>query len=221
MQAGKSFSSRRKAPSGQPPTKKMRVSLVNPNPGLTSKTSKLENKNIDVAAPAVPIVFGQTTATLALLNGCAQGTTAITHVGRSIMMKSLTWKFSGHLAPTTTGASPVRLLIIYDKQPNGVACTAAQVLSADILAAPMNLDNSHRFTILADHEISCIGTAGPQAFFAKGYRKIGLPAEFGSAAADITAITTGSVYAFFWQDGGLLVALPSCIFTSRIRFEDA
>lgn len=166
------------------------------------------------------VVFGQTTATLQLLNGIQQGASEVQRIGRSVDMVSLTYKWVGYLAPTTTGASPLRLLIVYDKQPNGAALTALNVLQIDSIESLMNLSFSKRFIILVDEEVECIGTSGPQAWFKKGFRTLNLPAEFQGTSGAITGIETGSVYALVYQAGGLLVASPNSQLYTRIRYID-
>jgi len=184
-----------------------------------------EKKNIDNTSGM--ITFNQTTANTLLCNAVDDGTLATQRIGRRITMTSLEYRFAGAMAPTTTGASPLRLTIIYDRQPNGVLPTAAQAFAADSIHSMMNLNNSKRFKVLVDEIIPGIGTAGPQEFIIKGFRdftgkgrKPGLPAEYQSSNGDITDITTGAIVAFVWQLGGLLVANPTNLLYTRVRFTD-
>lgn len=186
------------------------------NPVLSTAPEK---KNLDINQ-ASPVVAAQTTATVALLNGSGIGSDDFNHVGRKTLMKSIQWRFTGHLAPTTTGSSAIRMLIIYDKQANGVAPTTTQVVVADSIENPMQLDYSERFVVLVDEIIECVGTQGPQAFYTKGYRKINLPCEFIGTGGTITSIGTGSIYSYVWQDGGLITASPATQLYTRIRFID-
>ena len=119
-----------------------------------------ELKNIDATSNAL-IVAGQTTATLLPLNLIAQDSTANGRIGRRVTLKSLYVRFQASLAATTAGNSPLRLIIVCDKQTNAAALTAAQVLQADAIVNPNLLDNSRRFVTLMDWEHDGIGTAGP------------------------------------------------------------
>lgn len=193
-------------------------SLMNPT---RPKATNEEKKNIDKDTSTL-IVFNQTTAVKTLLNGVAYGNTATTHVGRQMNMCSLTYRFVGHLAATTTGAAALRLLIVYDKQPNGALAAVTDILVGDAIEAPMNLFNNKRFIVLVDEEIECLGVQGPQAFQRKGHRKLNLPTEFNANSnGDITDINTGAVIALTYQSGGLLVASPATQLFTRIRFLDA
>lgn len=189
------------------------------NPPTRNISRYVELKNIDTSSSG--IVFGQTTASLSLLNGCDDGTSASQRSGRRITMRSLAWKFNCTMAATTTGASAIRNLIVYDRQPNAAAPTAGNVLTSNSITSLMNLQNSRRFVILLDKLYNGIGTAGPQSMMDSGYMKLNLDVEFNDQSTnDITSITTGSVYLLQYQDGNLLVASPTNNFFSRIRFED-
>jgi len=186
-----------------------------------------ELKVIDNANAPAPALAGTGVLT-PVLNGIAQGTDNNQHIGRQTTMKSLYWMFQGTTAPTTTGGGSVRLVIVYDKEAEGAAPTIAAGLQTDIfnqdsIEAMQNLDNRDRFIVLVDEIIECIGTAGPQAFMRKGYRKIQLPVVFNSNAnAVIGAINTGSVYGVTWFSQGTFgVAKPLLDLQTRIRFEDA
>jgi hypothetical protein len=144
-------------------------------------------------------------------------------------MVSLTWIFQASLAATTVGHSPIRLLIVYDKQSNGVAPSTLDVVTIDEIDSLMNLNNSRRFKILADEVYEQgLSTAGPGALITKGFRDFtgkgrrrGLDVEFRDTnAGDITDIITGSIYSFIWQNGGLITASPTNSFYTRIRFID-
>jgi hypothetical protein len=196
---------------------KTRHSLVNP---VSRKGLEPEKKNVDTTINT-SIVFGQSTGTLQLLNGLVPGNSATTRIGRTVTMRSLEIRWLGSLAPTTTGSSPLRMLVIYDKQTNASAPMATDILVSDLIDSPMNLSNSKRFIIIANEEISCVGTAGPQSWFSNIYRKLNLPIEFNTATnGTVGDIVTGAIFALFYQEGTLLVASPSNLFYSRIRFID-
>lgn len=184
-----------------------------------------EVKFIDLSTNLNPSLAG--TGTLSgVLNGCAQGTDAVQYIGREIDMTSLYWMIDVYMQAGTTGAGPIRVVIVYDKEAEGAAPTIAAGAQTDIFAtddiqAVMNLNNRDRFIVLVDEIVECIGTAGPQSAFRKGYRKMSLPVVFNaSAAATIAAINTGSIYAVSWLSGNLAVAAPVVTLKTRIRFTD-
>lgn len=218
---------KRKA-SGQAQSNKPKMQKQGSAYGPALRRSLEEKKNIDVNN-ANAVVAAQTGATIFLLNGVTPGTSGTTRVGRRITMTSLNWRWVGALAPTTAGASPIRLLIVYDKQANAAAPGAGDVLVIDAIDSPMNLNNSRRFKILADVEIPCVGTSGPAAWSETGFRdftakgtKAGLDVEFNAGTAGTIAdIQTGSIYALVYQYGTLITASPTSNLYTRIRFLDA
>lgn len=162
-----------------------------------------------------------------LLNGCSQGTDATQHIGRQTTMKSLYWLWEGYVAPTTVGGTPLRLVILYDKESEGAAPTIAAAAQTDAfnqdnILAQQNLNNRDRFVVLVDEVVECCGQGGPQTFMRKGFRKVGLPVVFNAGTgATIAAINTGAVYAFTWATDGITTAAITSQLQTRIRFEDA
>jgi len=179
-----------------------------------------ELKNVDVSSSAL-IVAAQTTATALLLNGLAQGTTATTRIGRRVTLKSLYFRFQASMAATSAGASPIRLLVVYDKQTNATPTTAGLVLASDALNSLNLLDNARRFVTLCDVMLPCLGTGGPQAVAHVFYKKINLPMEFNTGSAGTVGdIQTGSIYMLAFQNGGIITANPTQAFNCRIRYTD-
>lgn len=205
----------------QPPLKKHKPTLARPVT-KRSTSGNVEKKNIDVQSAASTVVAGQVTATVVpLVIGCIEGTAPTQHVGRRVQLKSLQVRWQGSMSSTSINSSPLRIVVIYDKQANAAQCTAAQVFAQDQISSPMNLSNSKRFIILLDKEIECVGTQGPQSWSINEFRKIDLPIEFNETNGGTVAdITTGSVTAFFYQIGQIATASPLSSFYSRLRFTD-
>lgn len=186
-----------------------------------------EKKNIDNLFTN-SIVAGATAASLHLLNGVDDGATAITRIGRRISMSNLSIRWLGNLAATSAGASPLRLVVVYDRQTNAQAPAVTDVFQVDQISTMMNLANARRFKVIVDENVECVGTGGPQAWsrmifrdFTQGGRKPGLAVEFNTAStANVDSITTGSIYAFLWQTGGIITAAPTQALFTRVRFTD-
>lgn len=195
------------------PRKTLRFQVVSPN---------MEKKNIDIGGPntitmtfATATWFGGT-----LLNGVAQGLTPNTRVGRKTTMVSLLLRWAASLAATSTGGSPVRIKVVYDKQSNGAAPVITDILTIDSFFAPNNLDNSDRFVTLIDKITDPISTG--DSFSVAGVEKVNMALEtmFTGTAGAIANILSGSIYIFASMDSGILVASPTLAYISRIRFTD-
>lgn len=201
----------------------MKASMV-----MVKRVRTEERKNIDSGAVTGTITAAQATSSLLLLNGCDDGATSTTRIGRRITMTSMEIRWVGSMAATSAGSSPLRMCVVYDRQSNGTAPAATDVFAADLISTMMNLSNSRRFKVLVDELVECVSTAGPAGWNLKLWRdftakgtKPGLVVEFNeNSTSTITSIVTGSIYAFWWQNGNIITANPTSQFYSRIRFTD-
>lgn len=183
-----------------------------------------ELKNIDtITTSAVLFPLATTTGVVsACLNGCAQGTTAVTRVGRRITIKSIYVRGVVIKAATTTGENIMRLMIVYDKQANATAPTGAAVLVPDAVHGVNLLDNSRRFVTLMDKVFSCstVGGANQDDHF-EFYKKVNLPVEYNAGSAGTVGdIQSGSLHMIAWNAAGFLVAAPAGSITVRVRYSD-
>lgn len=185
-------------------------------PADSKEQKDLTTSNV-IGLPAV----GQLTGVLTLINGCAQGTTAFTRIGRRIKMTSLYIRIWNLTAATQVGSSTTRIIVVYDKQSNATAPVATDILLADGIQNGNNLSNSRRFVTLCDKVMQSIGPAGPQAAYKKIYLKLNHPVEFNTGSAGtIGDIQTGAVYVLLYANGGTTTAGSSHQTFTRIRFVD-
>ena len=206
----------RTAPATKRPAKRARSNFQQPR----RKISQVEKKNFD-ATSTTTIVAAQSTATVLQIFTPDQGTAPTEHVGRRTNAVSLTYKWEGSFAPTTVGSSPLRMLIVYDKQPNAATPATTTIVVSDIIVTLMNLQNSRRFKVIADEIIPEFGVNGPASFMISGFRSINLETEYNDVnGGTIADITTGSMIALFWQNGNIITASPTNAFFSRVRFTD-
>lgn len=180
-----------------------------------------EIKFIDVNINLTMPLGAATFSAAQLLNGCVQGTEATQRVGRRINLKSLYMRYTGELNATTTGSSPYRVLVVYDKQTNAAAPLITDVLLADSFHAPNNLSNRDRFVTLVDHVTVTMDNDGPSTVADVIYRKINLETMFNTGnAGTVGDITSGSIYIFVAQCGKLIALAPSFVYRSRIKYTD-
>lgn len=175
---------------------------------------------------ASTIVAAQTTAVRTSIYSPDQGVGPAQHIGRATSNHSLLWKWYGSYAATTAGSSPIRLVIVYDRQPNAALPTTTDVFDQDYIGALNNLNNNRRFLILVNKELA-LSSQGPQSFNESGYisfkKRFGatLPTEFNTTnGGTIADITTGSFVAFTWQNGNIITANPTTALVTRIRYTD-
>lgn len=137
-----------------------------------------------------------TTAAYYLLNGIAPGTGPSSIIGRKIVMKSI--ELNWQSAVDAAGSDQIhRIMLVYDKQPNSVALTLAELLGAGAdTMIHKNLDNRQRFTVLMDRKIELNAAAEPNSHvYSKFFKKFRLPATYNATGdATISSISTGSLY---------------------------
>lgn len=188
-----------------------------------------ELKSIDVTLVGEPI---SQTAHVALLNGVATGTDYNARIGRQTKMKSIYLRVTFEYR-TLSGAIGdfIRMLVIYDRQPNGVALTAANVLQGGSYIDPINLDNRDRFSVIADkmmtfnpvqYSTALPSGGNPANKHVKIYKKMNLTTQYSGTGATVGSIQTGSVYIILlganYAAGNEMIRTD---YYSRIRFVDA
>lgn len=154
-----------------------------------------------------------TTATLTLINGVAQGDDSNNREGNATFNKMVTLK--GRVIPnSSTVQQNVRIILLYDKQSNGAAPTAA-----DLLEVPTNVDtmrfwNSRaRYRFLWDKTFS----VGPHGKNFKIVKKVRAYTKYGTATTGVIAnIVKGSIYVVTLSDAA--ASTPSVGWVSRVSF---
>lgn len=156
-----------------------------------------------------------------LLNGLVPDSTATGRIGRKIVMKSLYFRYFASLAATSTGGSPMRFIIVYDKQANAQAPGVTDLLLANDFLSPNNLSNRDRFVVLVDQTTDPIGTGSNYSVSGTVFKRINLETMFNAGTAGtIGDITSGSVYMIVAQNG--FIGTANCTFQwrCRIRYDD-
>lgn len=185
------------------------------------RVNQIELKNIDVLTNA----DATATATIALINPCAQGTTSITRLGRSILMKGIQMKaLFKREDPTTNSVQSVRFAIFYDKQVNGVAPAITDFFTSAVGSAPTwlrNLNTTDRFYCLLDKVINLDGAGGITIQTEELYRKLNLPVHFkDTTAGDVTDLVTGALWLVYAGNTAAGADDIDVEIQTRIRFSD-
>ncbi len=163
----------------------------------------------------------------------AEGNGESERVGRKITIRKIQWKYDLILASTATAANTsdsVRVILYQDKQCNGAAATALNILKTDDFQSFNNLSNSARFKILytRTHQLSCPSGSGRGTTDTLSYgeqsrnysmnKNCNIVIEYDSSA------TTGAIATIRSNNIGVLLVGKSglCNFSSkmRLRFTD-
>jgi len=177
------------------------------------KGSGIERKNIDDTSPLFST--GAATWTIKCINDVGQGTTAITRIGRKIVMKSV------YLQGVGACSTACRIIVFYDRQSNGAAPSATDVLTSNTLMAMQNLDNRDRFIILADifpgkqDEDLCLNVTNGLGW--KRYIKCNLETIYGGNAGTVADINSGGLFVMAHCNSGTFNGETGI---QRVRFID-
>lgn len=187
--------------------------------------SKKELNYIDIAKATYA---ADTTGTITLLNGCAEGDDNTQRNGRKAKMVSIQVNAYAFAGNGNTIPQKVRFLLVWDNAPSGAAPTVANILSAvDSISFPL-VDNEDRFTILRDVKM-VLGinsntatqaladqTAVPFDF----YKKINTDSKFNGTGATITSIQNGALWGVTVGNLAAGATAGSIVYATRVRFTD-
>ena len=194
----------------------------------TSGFSKpVEKKVLDNVLPNTTLFPAVTVATglINLLNGISQGDDINQRDGRKFKMDYLFYRLNvSNQATTGAEAENYRLVIVYDRQPNNVIATSANIFTPDQFSGLVNLDNRARFLILHDmmFRITRSGVASQfNTFFKK--KKInlkGLEVVNSGTGNTIGSISSGALLVCTYRTTGTTTTNLSGECAFRLRWKE-
>jgi len=184
----------------------------------------VEKKWVDIAQNAA-FPSASTAGVLTLLNPLTLGNTVNSRIGSRIEVKSVAIRGLFQSAAASI-ATPIRIKVVYDKQTDGAAPLATDILTNDLIYGHNNLSNAGRFITLIDQVItptfapgiSVIGSGGSLVFDL--FVKCNLPVKYNSGNAGTVAdIVSGAIYMLTYQTGAAATPANDEIIT-RVRYTD-
>ena len=125
---------------------------------------------------------------------CQQGNTYDTREGNKITMKSIAMNIRVALNAIEPTGTSVRILLVYDRKPNGALAAADDVLTGDNLLDFINRDGNMRgrFQIWFDRTIpfDAVQTNWTDSF----YKKLNTPVIYDGNAGTVADIYKGNVF---------------------------
>lgn len=165
------------------------------------------------------------TTGMTLINGTTQGDGAYEHIGKNISVQSVAVEAELTQPQTDASSSTVRLMVVYDRQPNG-AYPAIGDLLADNASAPtfnsaINIGYRERFAVLRDFQVT-LSPAEKTTYHYETYLKRQLDTNYSGISNAIASVGSGSLLllAFFVQLAGTTVPTVSAVHT-RVRYYDS
>lgn len=224
--------------SSKSPSSKRRLVFKSP---AMQKGSNVERKWLDVHAQTQTF---STAGNFVTVNGMTKGTDIYQRIGRRVKMTS--FHIRGWVLQNQNGAAAsadqLRMLVVYDREPNGSVPGIAEILQDTNNAGStftdstshMNLVNSDRFAILKDFTWAVVqanASANQPAQALGDYstnitikynKKLNLDVKYNSGnAGTIADITTGALYVVTIGTQVAANEQYELFWSSRIRFTDS
>lgn len=144
---------RKRIPEYQGTGKKFKAASRTTVSNLTRKVNKIlseqERKNFDVVATNVALAA--TTASVVQLSSISQGDDATTRDGRKVALVSSQMRYTINGA-TSSMLGGFRVIVLIDKQANGVSAAAGDILTAPTnIRSPLTMDFKERFRVIHDN----------------------------------------------------------------------
>jgi len=193
-----------------------------PRPGVTAtglfnaRAMGIEKKFID-STQAIAALAG---SAILLMNGVAIGDDYNNRNGREIKMKSIYMRMTG--ANLVDQESSIRVMLVYDKQPNGAAPAITDILTSADVNAPNNLNNKERFITISD-KVYTASTAAKRSWICKKYKRLDTSVQYSGTGATIASIATGAVWLILIPQSlstGASTANYVVGYQTRVRFTD-
>jgi len=201
---------------------------------LNQRTNLTELKAFDVTQTTLPALTPIITTASVVLNAIDKGNEPYDRIGRAVNLQSL--RLRGKVVPSAATAialdTMVRLIVFYDRQPNGVSTKATELLQnsnstgSTTMTSSINLNYRDRFIILRDQQLVLgPGTQGAGLLVQDNLNTInidwfiklkGLQSIYNQVdASTIADINTGALNLMFISD---VASSVDFIFSSRVRF---
>lgn len=181
-----------------------------------------ELKFLDTQASISPA----TTGTFQLLNGMAQGQTAITRTGNDMYATSIQWRMRVVSDVDAVAAGfCIRHIIFWDSQANAVAPVLADLLDLSTITsqvlAPYNRYNQKRFKIIEDKSFTLnpnmattttpatgvVASVFSPRIMSQGKRSLSRGVKYIGTGATIASIASNSLYSVMISDANVEVPI--------------
>lgn len=175
-----------------------------------------DHKGISPPASAAASILN--TGSVFCLNQMITGTGVQQFTGNQVSMKSLAYRFEVDLGPTPLPTSG-RVLVVWDKQPNGTTASWTDIFASASYLAFGNVNSRERFVILRNDQFS-LSPQGDQTLFFEKYVKLNMLTTFVNGQASAAVPLTGALLVAYIADQATTVNQPLIAGWFRVRYFD-
>lgn len=175
-----------------------------------------------VSPPSAAAASAITNAgTVVCLNKLVTGTGVQNFLGNQVSIKQASYRFELDLPALPANQVPTsgRVLLIWDKQPNGVTAAFTDIFASASYLAFGNVNTRERFVILRNDQFS-LSPNGDQTLFFERYLPINMLTTFVSGQAVAGVPQTGALLLAFVGDQSVVANQPTLIGWFRVRYYD-
>lgn len=201
-----------------------------PNMYPTSRVQgvTVEKKSVESDTSTMTTVDVDNVISTTLINEIAEGTAINQRVGRKVQLGTFSIKYTLN-SPGDYSSSTVRLIVVFDKQPNGTQMTAADIFQQSLYPATsfLNLGNRQRFVVLKDKKFSVNPVDSSHIYSHTGSFGLNLKkfdTTYNNTGGTIGNIGTGALYMIVCGSSphaGLPATKPTFSYIWRLRYYDA
>lgn len=209
--------SRRRYDNG--PYSQLGSNVTHVNPRFPPPEIKTIDSGVTGATPVAPPVTANMgpNGDVVVLNDLASGNGAGQRIGLSIVVKNCSYRFEIDLPTAGAVATSGRVMLVWDRQPNGVAATYLDIFSTASYLSFGSTSGLQRFVILRNQQFS-LSPNGTQSLFFEGFCKINMKSTY-PAGANVP-ITGALLLVYISDQAPPSTALPVLQGTWRVRFVD-
>lgn len=174
-----------------------------------------------VSPPATPAANIPNTGVVVCVNQMITGTGTQNFVGNQITIKQASMRFEVDLPATPANQVPTsgRVMLIWDRQPNGAVPAFNTIFSSNSYLAFANINTRDRFVVLRNQQFS-LSPNGNQTLFFEEFVDINMTTTFVSGQATAAVPQTGALLFVYISDQSGADNQPTIAGIIRVRYYD-
>lgn len=174
-----------------------------------------------VSPPATSPVSINSSGTVVCVNQMLTGTGVQQFTGNQVTIKSVAMRFEVDLPPAPASQVPTsgRVMLIWDRQPNGTVASFTTIFSSASYLAFANVNTRERFVVLRNRQYS-LSPNGTQTIFFEEYVPVNMTTTFTNGQSSAGVPQTGALLLVYIGDQSTAANQPTILGIVRVRYYD-